>query len=197
MKQVLHVGCGHPDPQKLPAAFRNGDWQEVRVDIDPKAKPDIVSSMLDMSMIADQSFDALYSSHNLEHLYPHEVPIALREFVRILKPDGFVSVRMPDMQAVAVLIAEDKLEDTAYVSPAGPIAPLDIVYGLRAETATGNHFMAHKTGFTANTLLRALVMNGFAQAQVLRTSGFELRGLGYKMLVDEARLAEDRDHLVL
>jgi SAM-dependent methyltransferase len=193
MKKVLHVGCGHPNPEKLPGAFRDGSWQEVRLDIDAEAKPDIVSSMLSMPMIEDGSYDALYSSHNLEHLFPHEVPIAIREFVRVLKPDGIAVMRMPDLQAVAVLIAEDKLEEPAYMSAAGPISPLDMAYGLRIAIANGNHFMAHKTGFTQKTLLQHLVVNGFAQAQVMRASGYELLGLAYRDMVDDARQTEDRN----
>jgi hypothetical protein len=42
--------------------------------------PDIVGTMTDMSAVADASVDALFSSHNIEHLYPHEVPVALAEF---------------------------------------------------------------------------------------------------------------------
>jgi predicted SAM-dependent methyltransferase len=40
-----------------------------------------------MSALATGSVDAVVSSHNMEHLYPHEVPLALAEFVRVLKPD--------------------------------------------------------------------------------------------------------------
>lgn len=76
-------------------------------------------------------------------------------------------------------MAADSLEDTAYVSPAGPIAPLDIIYGHRASIARGNRFMAHRTGFTAKTLGNALVHAGFAQARVSR-SGFDLWVLATK-----------------
>ena len=41
-KTVLHVGCGAPAPNKLPKPFRNGDWREIRFDIDPNVKPDVV-----------------------------------------------------------------------------------------------------------------------------------------------------------
>ena len=42
-----------------------------------------------MQVIADGEFDAVYSSHNVEHLYPHEVPLALREMVARDKADRF------------------------------------------------------------------------------------------------------------
>jgi predicted SAM-dependent methyltransferase len=51
-------------------------------------QPDVLGTMTDMSAVATGSVDAVVSSHNMEHLYPHEVPLALAEFVRVLKPDG-------------------------------------------------------------------------------------------------------------
>jgi predicted SAM-dependent methyltransferase len=71
-------------------AFRKPLWQEVRLDIDPEARPDLVGSITDMSkLIPSESFDAVWLSHSLEHLYAHEVPATLSEFKRILKPTGF------------------------------------------------------------------------------------------------------------
>jgi predicted SAM-dependent methyltransferase len=42
-----------------------------------------------MKAVASESVDAIFSSHNIEHLYPHEVPVALAEFIRVLKPGLF------------------------------------------------------------------------------------------------------------
>src|SRR3954471_5234183 len=138
---VLHVGCGVAHPRKLPEAwFPRAEWQEVRLDIDPAVAPDIIASITDMAVLRPGIFDAVWSSHNLEHLYPHEVPLALTEFRRVLKPDGFVLVTMPDLQSVARLVADGLLEEAAYISPAGPIAPHDILYGLRPALAQGNLF---------------------------------------------------------
>jgi ubiquinone/menaquinone biosynthesis C-methylase UbiE len=105
--------------------------------------------------------DAVFSSHNIEHLYPHEVPLALSEFLRVLKPDGFFVVTCPDLQSVCKLIAEDKLTEAAYTSPAGPIAPIDILYGLRSSMAQGNLYMAHRCGFTQTVLTATLQAAGF------------------------------------
>jgi hypothetical protein len=122
------------------------------MDIDLAARPDILGHMTDLSAIPDQVYDAVYSSHSIEHLYPHEVPAALSEFRRVLKPSGFSLITCPDLQSVCALVAQGKLEDTAYVSPAGPIAAIDMIFGYREAMARGNFFMAHKTGFTAQTL---------------------------------------------
>jgi SAM-dependent methyltransferase len=172
---VLHVGCGAPDPAKLPAAyFPQGLWRELRLDIDPQVSPDIQASITDMAIVPTGSVDAVWSAHNLEHLFAHEVPLALAEFARVLRPGGFVLVTMPDLQQVAELVARDLLEDAAYQSMMGPIAPLDMLYGHGASIAAGNTFMAHRTGFTARTLAQHLAQAGLVDLAVQRDGRFAL-----------------------
>ena len=55
------------------------------------------------------------SPHNIEHLYPHEVSLALAEFRRVLKPEGLFDP-CPDLQSVCNLVAEDKLTDGLQVA---------------------------------------------------------------------------------
>jgi SAM-dependent methyltransferase len=155
-------------PERLHEYFRNGEWQEIRLDIDPSVEPDIVASITDMAVVESESMDGLWSSHNLEHLYPHEVPLALSEFHRVLKKGGILLMTLPDLQSVAQLIAQDKLEEAAYVSPSGPIAPIDILYGFRPSMAEGNLYMAHRTGFTARSLTNHLAKVGFIKGRVWR-----------------------------
>lgn len=162
MPIFLHVGCGMKRKNRTTAGFNTPDWQEYRLDIDPAFNPDIVGSITDMSAVADNSMDALYSSHNIEHLYPHEVPLALKEFLRVLRPEGFAIVTCPDLQSVAELVAQDKLTEPAYQSPAGPVSPLDILYGYRPALASGDLYMAHRTGFTLRSLMAALREAGFS-----------------------------------
>ena len=78
------------------------------MDIDAGNEPDIVGSMLDMAAVHSGSVDAIYSAHNIEHVYTHEVPVVLKEFLRVLKPDGFLVITCPDLQAAAQMIADDK-----------------------------------------------------------------------------------------
>lgn len=159
MKSFLHVGCGPKHKERTTKAFST--WRELRFDIDKSVEPDLVGTMTDMSSVSSESVDAVFSSHNIEHLYPHEVPQALAEFVRVLKSDGIAVITCPDLKSVCALIAEDKLTDPAYTSPAGPIAPLDILYGLRSSMARGNLYMAHRCGFTQKVLTATLQAAGF------------------------------------
>ncbi|MBV9859423.1 MAG: methyltransferase domain-containing protein, partial [Alphaproteobacteria bacterium] len=113
-KIVLNVGCGYAPRQNLHETFRGAEWREIRFDIDPSVRPDIVGSMTDMRAVEPDSVDAVWSSHTLEHLQRHEVPLALREFLRVLRPGGMLMVNLPDLQRIAALVAADRLEDEAY-----------------------------------------------------------------------------------
>ena len=178
-KRLLHVGCGSARARDTVPVFADPDWQEVRLDVDPHVRPDVVASITDMRPVPDASVDGVLSAHNLEHLFAHEVPVALREFRRVLRPGGFALIFTPDLQAVAAHVARGELEDTLYVSPAGPIAAADVLYGLRRSVAAGNHYMAHKTGFTEGTLRQKLAEAGLVEVEVGRDR-FELHAIAYR-----------------
>lgn len=180
-KLALHVGCGPKNAAGLHAAFQGRDWREVRLDIDPDVEPDIVGTLTDMGMVESGSVDAVWSSHNVEHIFSHQVPVALREFHRVLKSDGFALVTLPDLQAAAEMVAADQLDEVAYVSPAGPIAPMDMIYSYRRFLLDENEFMCHRTGFTARTLYRALRSAGFPVVVVERHE-FTLWATAWKAL---------------
>jgi SAM-dependent methyltransferase len=153
--RVLHAGCGG-DP--LPN-YGFGDCEEVRLDIDANMNPDIVASITDMGDIG--TFGAVYCSHALEHLYPHDVPKALAEFKRVLNPGGYVLLFVPDLEDAR------PTTDVLYESPAGPITGLDLFYG-HAGLVAAMPYMAHHCGFTADTLLRVFVEAGFDQVVTQR-----------------------------
>ena len=191
MKRVLHVGCGESRVYDRHPHFQPGEWQEVRLDIDPAVKPDVLGDITDMGAVADGSFDALYSSHNLEHVYPHQVTVALAEFRRVLKPEGFALVLVPDLKSVARSVVDDKLEDPLYTSAAGPITPLDVLYGFRPSLARGQLYMAHKTGFTAKTLANAMARSGFPTVSCVTVEKYyEVWALGFA----RAQATEEREN---
>ena len=120
-----------------------------------------MGTLTDMKLVETGSVDALYSAHNIEHIYPHQVPIALREFYRVLKEDGMVVITCPDLQSVCEVVVQDKLLEPLYESDIGPISPIDILYGHRGFIAQGNEYMAHKGGFTYSVLNGSLYEAGF------------------------------------
>ena len=187
--KFLHVGCGPKTKTSTTRGFNSPDWEEIRFDIDEKVNPDIIGTMTDMSSVEPGSVDAIYSSHNIEHLYPHEVGIALQEFHRVLNDDGFVMLPCPDLQSVCKLVAEDTLLEPAYTSPAGPIAPIDMLYGFRPSMAAGNLYMSHRSGFTRKTLIGTFKHFGFESvAGARREAYFDLFSLASKKKLPEDEL---------
>jgi predicted SAM-dependent methyltransferase len=179
---LLHVGCGHANIKSIPlAGFRDSSWKEIRFDADSSVLPDITGSMASMSAIPDGFADAIYSSHGIEHLYWHDISSALGEFHRTLKDDGFAVITCPDVQAAAQMVAEDRMFETAYQSPAGPITPFDILYSYRPFVAANPEWMSHHCGFTLTTLTAVLQEARFSVVQGFRrASEFSLWVLASK-----------------
>ncbi|KIL97251.1 Methyltransferase type 11 [Paramagnetospirillum magnetotacticum MS-1] len=179
-RKFLHVGCG-PQTKSGLKGFDSDDWQEIRFDIDESVHPDILGTLTDMRQVDSASVDAVYSSHNIEHVFPHEVGMALREFHRVLKDDGFLVITCPDLQSVCEAVVADRLLEPLYDSPAGPISPLDILYGHRGMIAQGNAYMAHKCGFTYSVLDQCLQGAGFANViGGRRPKSFDLWMMAFK-----------------
>jgi predicted SAM-dependent methyltransferase len=93
--RLLNFGCGpafHPE------------W----VNIDSSTVfPDVIKHDLRRGLpFADESFDAVYGSHVLEHLEPDAAARLLRECHRVLRPEGIVRIVVPDLEAIAKLYLE-------------------------------------------------------------------------------------------
>jgi SAM-dependent methyltransferase len=193
MKTLLHVGCASLNISDL-KGFNNDNWTEIRFDIDETRYPDIVGTIVDLSLVETESVDAVYSAYNLDHIYPHEVPIALKEFFRVLKNDGIAVIKCPDIQSVCEAIGKDKLLDTFYQSPVGPITPIDILFGNRKAIAKGNEFMAKKGGFTYSVLDGALHQAGFVIRYGGRIkNGRELSLVAFKSMKSELEIKKIAD----
>lgn len=185
-RRVLNAGSGPKSIRGLNGLFEPSGWREVRFDVDPAVRPDVVGSMTDLRAHFEAgSFDAVWSSHSLEHLHSHEIPLALKEFQRILKPDGFALITCPDLETVMALFLEHGSDHVVYRSAVGPITPLDMMFGHSPSIASGHVHMAHHSGLTSERLGELLLQAGFAEA-VTKRQGFDLWALA---LMDNA----DRD----
>ena len=180
-RRVLNVGGGS---KTTPIPPHYGDWEHVLLDVDPRGNPDIVCDARNLQSLQPSQFDAVYCSHNLEHYYRHDGAKVLRGFQHVLKPEGFVEIRVPDLQSVIQRVVDSKMDlgDVLYVSPSGPITALDVLYGYEKEIeASGQDFYAHKTGFTPKLLHEALVRTGFDPVYVyVAQEAFETRALAFK-----------------
>lgn len=84
---LVNLGCGHA----WHAAWRNFDLAPAHPSIEPV---DLTAPL----PLADNSADAVYHAHVLEHLSRVDAARLLRECHRILKPGGILRVVVPDLE---------------------------------------------------------------------------------------------------
>ena len=190
-RRVLNVGGGSKGVA-LPPHFQ--DWEQLLLDIDPRVGADLVCDARTLRASVDaNTFDAVYCSHNLEHYYRHDVDKVLQGFLHALKADGFAEIRVPDIGELIKLMAKDALdiEQEVYRANIGPISAHDMIYGYAPEIeASGQDFYAHKTGFSRDSLLRALHANGFGEIYFAPPLALlELHVFAFKTKADAARRA--------
>ena len=185
MKNLLHVGCGYRT-KKDTLKYYDDEWKETRVDINKNVNPDILGSMKDLSNVQNNYYDSVFSSHSIEHVYAHEVDGVLKEFHRVLNMNGLLVITCPELKSICKLVLEDKLLDIAYESAAGPISPIDMIWGHRVPIKKGNEFMAHKCGFTLKTLMNACANANFKSvAGIERPKRFDLWVVAQKNKIEK------------
>ncbi len=95
----LHIGGQVP----------HADWKILDVQRGPHV--DYVGHCGDLSAFDDDSILEIYASHVLEHLgYVKELPLALREFHRVLAPGGTLRISVPDLAALCELFTDPALD---------------------------------------------------------------------------------------
>lgn len=165
-RNVLNVG-GANKRGDLPPHFAN--MNHHLLDILPGPDVDLCA---DARLLTEQpagQYDAIYCSHNLEHYYEHEIPQVLAGFKHMLQPEGFVQIVVPNLQQamghMAVRMAEP--DAVLYLSAAGPVRYLDLIFGHAPQIALKGEPFAHKFGFSPKLLKKVLKQAGFEWRKVI------------------------------
>lgn len=179
--RVLNVGGFS---KSIPIPPRYAGWDHVLLDIDPSVQPDVVCDARELRQLDPEQFDAVYCSHNLEHYYQHDGARVLAGMRHVLKADGFVEIRVPDMRSVLRKFIENDMDihDTLYDANSGPISVHDVIYGWGKKIEeSGVEFFAHKTGFTESSLRSALMSAGFSHVLTAADpKRYEIAALAFK-----------------
>lgn len=206
-RKFLHVGCGPKRKDSTTNVFNTNQWEEYTLDIDPSCSPDFIGTMTDLSMIENETFDAVYSSHNIEHLYIHEAIEAVKEFRRVLKKTGYVMIICPDLISTCEeIIKKGPYEPLYYLknsqsnelSKESYVSGIDILYGWRQEIQKGNHYMAHNSGYDEEGLINLFSQNNFHTIfSLTRKNFFDIQLLAYKNEI-EKEVGDNifRDHMM-
>ena len=145
-KLALDIGCG-----EYPISLEGYDVKTV--DIRPEINPDFVCNANNLFMIEDFTFDLVRASHVLEHFGRNETFLTLKEWLRVLKLGGCLTVIVPDLTWAAERIVNkfrqlpNTLDDESSV--------LSVLYG--DQTHDENY---HKMGFVPCTLRREFELLG-------------------------------------
>ncbi|GMF65501.1 unnamed protein product [Phytophthora lilii] len=137
----LHIG-GH---------IKNPNWWIV--DANDGDIVDFVMYMSNLYAFPDNSVDVIYSSHVLEHCthgVGHELEHTLREWHRVLRPDGQLLVSVPNLFALASLFINESIPHQERVWF------MTIIYGGQVDV-----YDVHKVGFDRAILTAYLEQAGF------------------------------------
>jgi predicted SAM-dependent methyltransferase len=144
----LHLGCWH---RYIPGF--------IHVDLCDMEHIDYKSSIDNMPMFKDNSASIIYSSHSFEYFDRNEAVSVLREWYRILKPNGVLRIAVPDFESLNKIYLETgKIENIL-----GPL------YGhMKIMTNEGERSIHHKTAYTFESLSQILLENNFSEIRRYR-----------------------------
>lgn len=169
----LNVGCGY--------GWHEDGWTGIDWDVTSSSwkngqeSPNYVNiNILEGLPYENNSVDIIYSSHTLEHFTRLESAIVLKEFNRILKPDGILSLIVPDMD---VFLEKYYQRDESFLNMP------DIIGGIPTDNLTDNFLMnfysdpsfnntCHKYAYNFENLSNILLEFGFKEVQKTDYFGF-------------------------
>jgi len=131
------------------------------LNIQPGDNVDYVGECSDLSQFGDETVDEVYASHVYEHLgYQEELPRALKEIQRVLKPGGTFRIGVPDLDVLCQLFIHPSLgvQDKFHV--------MRMMYGGQIDP-----YDFHKVGLNAQLLFEFLGQAGFTSATKVDSFG--------------------------
>lgn len=146
----LHIGGEKPNPE----------WEIFN--ILPDEHIDHVGNALDMSRFDDKTFDEIYASHILEHFdFTGSLQTALKEWYRVLKPEGKLYISVPDMDILCKLfLMKERL------SKENRFNIMRMMFGGHA-----NKYDYHYVGLYADSLKDFLAETGFQKVKQVEDFG--------------------------
>lgn len=172
MSLKLNLGCGN----KLYSAVEG--WVNVdvvepeavvtKVDsldssgIDDVSRPVFHQSLLqNLNFVEDNVADEIHAYHVIEHFYVSEVPEVLKEWKRVLKPNGVIYLEQPDvLKCAANLLLGIVRREPMLINNLG-------VLGFFGAGTPEEPYMSHKWGWYPDSLGEQLHKAGFTDIVVM------------------------------
>lgn len=214
MTRRLHLGCG-PGPQPEGWVHVDGSWNawlaktpHLRRGLSLlKLVPDgaleyawhpeiVIANLRKKLPFATGTFDAVYASHVLEHLYEREAVDLVKESVRVLRPGGVLRIVVPDLRAMTLRYLDMKQHRSQSAAPL-PADWLNEMLHFRARvhargfalhrlyaSVTDLHY--HKWMYDAESLASRMAVAGLTDIQE--------RGL-WESRIERIEAVEKRDRI--
>ncbi len=147
----LHIGGKEQHP----------DWKIF--DIESRPEVDFVGNASCLNQFDDDSIEAIYASHVLEHFHyqlDNELINTLIEWRRVLKPGGKLYISVPDLKTLCWLYLHPNL------MPVERHHIMRIMFGGQV-----NEYDVHKVGFDFEILALYLEQVGFTQYESVSEFG--------------------------
>ena len=149
-----NLGCGN----KLYPCTKHEKWFNVDI-VAPENLEDIpalfIESDLKQLIFADNLLDEVHSYHVIEHFHPNDLLDILKEWKRVLKPDGKIILEAPDIvKCCASIILGIATNNSTLFNRMGLI-------GIYGDAPVDKPYMRHLWGYTGITLKRVLEQAGF------------------------------------
>jgi len=135
----LHLGCG----KRYIKGF-------VHIDLREMDHIDYCAPVEKLDFLESGSVDLIYASHVLEHFGRHEYMDVLREWYRVLKPEGVLRVAVPNFDAVVQFYTE-KSDD------------MNLILGQLVGGQKNGEFDFHNMVFSEKSLTESLLNTGFSK----------------------------------
>lgn len=167
-KVMLNVGCGTDYKQGWINIDNNSDHNIKKLDLNWDLRYQLP--------FPNNSVDFIYNEHFLEHLEVAEGIKAIKDFMRILKPNGILRVAMPDLKNTVAMYLDLNWKNDPVIKKFG----LDFIKTKAEMINTNFRAWGHKWLYDEEELRRRLQESGCVNIKQceLRQSEFEdLRNL--------------------
>jgi ubiquinone/menaquinone biosynthesis C-methylase UbiE len=157
----LNLGCG----DKILDGFINVDVANERAG----KQPDVICDVRNLDKFSDNYADEILSVHVIEHFWRWEVIQILKEWVRVLKPNGKLIIECPNLKSAC----EEFLKNPDLHSGPGPEGQrtMWVFYGDPRWT---DPLMVHRWGYTPQSLANIIHQAGLRDLR-LEPAQFKLR----------------------
>ncbi|MDY6991152.1 MAG: methyltransferase domain-containing protein [Pseudomonadota bacterium] len=170
----LNLGCG----DKILPGY-------INVDVAPSRRgqtPDVLCDLHQLTPFADNSVDEILSVHVIEHFWRWEVVAVLKEWVRVLKPQGQMILECPNLLSACLEFVNNP-EQCAGPGPEGQ-RTMWVFYG---DPAWQDPLMNHRWGYTPKSLAQVMFEAGLvnlrqAPAQFKLREPRDMRIIGTKVI---------------